>query len=166
MEQFRIGLTIAAILAGCASPGLAATVCVDPDDGACHATIQDGVDAAAAGDTVDIAKGTYFEAVVIPAGKDGITLTGKAVIDAHEAEDPNHPDGSPSIIVNSNDVSVEKITIYNGSPAVAGHASAVSIRSCRALTSKRAAAITFCNVGPGSSGIGGRPSSPRRASCR
>ena len=63
-----------------------------------HATIQAAVDAAAAGDTVSIAPGTYYEDVVVPAGIDltiqgaGSELThiiaygaGSAVIEASQA---------------------------------------------------------------------------------
>ncbi len=55
----------------------AATLCVEPTgaDG-CYTTIQDGVDASSAGDTIEVRPGTYFENVVVPAGKDGLTITG------------------------------------------------------------------------------------------
>ena len=61
----------------------AATVCVDPGKPTCEATVQDGVDAAVAGDTVSIAKGDYLEGVVVPVGKDGLEIKGKkSVIDS------------------------------------------------------------------------------------
>lgn len=52
-----------------ASVASAATLCVDPDDAGCSATIQAAVDAAGAGDTIEIAKGLYFESVLIPAAR-------------------------------------------------------------------------------------------------
>lgn len=43
-------------------------------------TIQDAIDAAAAGDTVSISSGNYTENLVIPVGLDGLTLTGKGKV--------------------------------------------------------------------------------------
>jgi len=48
----------------------AATVCVNTTGtGGCFPTIQQGVDAAVSGDTVDVAAGTYFERVVVAKNK-------------------------------------------------------------------------------------------------
>lgn len=69
----------------CVAPAFAATIRVPAD----HPTVQAAVDAAVAGDVVQIAKGRYSGAVVID-GKTGITLKGKGkpVLDAQQAEAP------------------------------------------------------------------------------
>jgi len=85
----------------------AATVCVDPGKPTCEATIQDGVDAAVAGDTVSITKGDFLEGVVIPAGKDGLIIKGKgSVIDSATT-------GLPGIEVLSSGVAISNLTVRN-----------------------------------------------------
>src|SRR5262245_41519972 len=51
-----------------------AVVCVDPDNANCEATIQAGVDAAAADEVVQVAPGLYNEEVTI--GTAGVILRG------------------------------------------------------------------------------------------
>ncbi|MCC5864771.1 MAG: right-handed parallel beta-helix repeat-containing protein [Wenzhouxiangella sp.] len=62
-------------------PGVAATLCVDPSDGDCHATIQSAVDAASQGDLILISPHSdaigYRENVVI--NTSGLTLRGNTV---------------------------------------------------------------------------------------
>src|SRR6185503_2740403 len=54
----------------------ATTLCVNPGGtGGCTATIQAAVDAAAKGDVIDVAAGTYVETVQIP-GEARLTLHG------------------------------------------------------------------------------------------
>ncbi|MFF7985129.1 pectinesterase family protein [Streptomyces sp. NPDC007901] len=61
-------------LAGPASA--AATLTVAKDGSGMYTTVQAAVNAAAAGDTVSIAKGTYQEIVNVPVTKTGLTLKG------------------------------------------------------------------------------------------
>jgi parallel beta-helix repeat protein len=61
------------LLLGFAGASRAATVCVNPKNSSCAATIGLGVFQAVAGDTVQVAPGTYKEEVVI---SKAITLTG------------------------------------------------------------------------------------------
>ncbi|SEL69114.1 pectinesterase family protein [Streptacidiphilus jiangxiensis] len=52
------------------------TLTVAADGSGQYRTVQAAVDAAAAGDTISIAKGTYHEVVTVPASRTGLTLTG------------------------------------------------------------------------------------------
>lgn len=92
---------------------VAGAVCVHPDGkGGCETTIQAGVDAAGVGETVDIAKGVYFENVVVPAGKDGLILRGKSR--KATVLDPDHPNTGDGLTIESSNVSVASLTIRNG----------------------------------------------------
>ncbi len=106
-----------------ASIASAATLCVDPGDPGCAATIQAAVNSAGAGDTVQIAAGVYFEAVTVPSGKDGLILTGGTIdphgepYDPNEPADPNDPiwnPGAAAIRVESNGVRIEGVRVQNG----------------------------------------------------
>ncbi len=110
VNRFGLGLACAIVIA--ASPALAATVCVHKTKASCSATIQAGINAAAAGDTVKVASGVYLENVTITA-KNGLILTGGsgAILDG---DDPNT---GAVLTVDSADVVVIGITIRNGQNA-------------------------------------------------
>jgi hypothetical protein len=85
----------------------AAVVCVDPDKATCEATVQAGVNAANAGDTVSIGAGVFLESVSIPVGKNGLILRGKrSVLDSS-------PLGLPGIEVLSSNVQITGVVVRN-----------------------------------------------------
>jgi nitrous oxidase accessory protein NosD len=114
----------AALAFGVAAPSQADT-CADPsgDDG-CFTTIQAAIDAAGAGDTVKVRKGTYHETVTIPAGKDGLRLDGKKGKSIIEATIPkilgDPPNSGPGITVLSNDVRISDLTVRNAGTGANG----------------------------------------------
>jgi parallel beta-helix repeat protein len=126
----------AAALVFAAAPSQA-QICVNPSKSSCESTIQAGVDAANAGETVQIQNGTYFENVDVPAGKDGLILRGGkgAILDPDDrfecsatptacVADADCPaletcsvnvGTGPGLTINSNSVVVRGFTIRNGS---------------------------------------------------
>lgn len=87
MKTF-LSLLLALALMGILAPLCRADTLKVPKD---FETIQAAIDAAAAGDTIQIAKGRYTERLVVPAGLDGLQLVGKgAILDAQElpGDDP------------------------------------------------------------------------------
>lgn len=96
------------------TPASAATLCVEPTGASgCFTTIQDAVDNAAAGDTIVVRRGTYFENVVIPAGLDGLTIRNQGAT-RQIVLDPDAPNTGIGITVEADDVTIRGITIENG----------------------------------------------------
>jgi hypothetical protein len=106
----------AAFAIATASQAPAAVICVTPPavTSCPNHTIQAAVNLAAAGDIVQIAPGTYFEGVTVPAGKDNLQIRGlnklTTIID-HDV--PNA--GSIGIRVDgSHGVKISNLTVRNG----------------------------------------------------
>ena len=93
-----------------------------------YSTIQAAVNAAASGDTIHIANGTYVEQVNIPGAKTGLKLVGASQtgvkIRATTA-------AQTALTVNGNDTTVSYMTIENTAGATAGPALAVRVNSKR-----------------------------------
>lgn len=128
-------------LAGAAHPADAATRCVSPAGGRCLTTIQLAVDAALPADVIVVNPGVYYENVVIPAGKDGLTITG---VPSGGGCTPNavRLDAAPSrtasvagtgVSVLSNNVHLQCLTIRNGNHAVDATANGLRLSRLRAI---------------------------------
>ncbi len=115
-------LTVAALITGLSLVALSgrasAAICVDSaGSGSCFTTIQLGVNNAVAGETINIKAGVYFENVVIPPGRDGLTIKGSrtTILDPGADSDAATVDNTGvGIIVRSNDVTITGFTIRNG----------------------------------------------------
>lgn len=139
--RFLTAMSLSVGLVVAAAPGRADTICVNPNNDSCESTIQDGIDLAEPNDTVNISGGTYYENVVIPANKQGLTVKGgsSAILD------PDHRLGNCSIVlltrcnvtadcpalntcvntgggggieIGSNDVTLQGFTIRNGDDGI------------------------------------------------
>jgi hypothetical protein len=101
----------AALLAAVSAPAGAAVICVNPGVASCRATIQAAVNAAAAGDTITIAPGTYFENVTVAGGKEGLKIRGAG---ASTIVDPDLPGSGQAFMIRSDRVSLKSLAIRNG----------------------------------------------------
>src|SRR5690348_8570650 len=70
------GAAAVPLFADAASTSAASTLTVAKDGSAKYTTVQAAVNAAKAGDTISIAKGTYKETVNVPSGKTGLSIIG------------------------------------------------------------------------------------------
>lgn len=86
----------------------AATIVVQK--GGAIATIQAGINAAAAGDTVLVLPGNYVETPVITAAKTGLVLRGKGKV-VIDARDPDGTSDGAAIIVQADEVTIERLTL-------------------------------------------------------
>lgn len=98
----------AALLAAPAAFAAKAQVCVDPNKTKCFPTIQEGIDAAEAGQLISIAKGEYFENVVI--GKASLRLEGSGTGNTVLRGDPN----TAVMQIDNSNVEIRKMTIRGG----------------------------------------------------
>ncbi len=104
---------VLAAVALLAPPAEAITRCVKPPpSGGCYSTIQVAVDESGPGDLINVARGVYFENVVIPAGKDGLSIVGAGKLAT--IIDPDRPLTGNAITVRSNGVKIKNLGIRNG----------------------------------------------------
>lgn len=128
----RLALAVCLIASVCAS-SRAATIVVSKN-GALN-SIQAGVDAAQAGDTVLVKAGTYFGVVAIGAAKAGLILKaqGKVVLDARLE------DGTPlgaGIVVDADDVSIRGFIVRHAQDASANEGDGVRSTALRTRIEK------------------------------
>jgi len=108
-----------------AIPALAATRSVPSQ----YSTIQAAVNAAASGDTISIANGTYNEQVTIPSSKSKLTLIGASQTGAILAVAKNN---QTALTIHGTDITVEYLTIQSTAGQNAGNTNhAVYVDSAR-----------------------------------
>src|SRR5829696_3882938 len=121
MSTHRTFLTTAAVCASLLATAASASgappdVCLS---GCPYSSIQTAINATAAGGTVTVGPGTFAESILIPAGKDGLTLQG-AQAGARPDQSPapqdeqsvvTAPNYGHAFTVRSNDVTFDGLTI-------------------------------------------------------
>ncbi len=111
----------------------AATICVNPKAPACQATIGGAVAIAGPGDRVAIAAGTYYEAVVVPPGKEGLQITGTGkttIIDPSPNQAIGFLGGTAALAIASRDVQIRTLTIRNGIDGIDATARGLVVQGC------------------------------------
>ena len=99
----RVPCLLLAALSTFAPAAAAATISVPKD----AATIQGALDAAAPGDTVKVAAGTYFERLVLSTPSVRLIGSKRTVVDAH----PSRAGHGPAVRITAGDVRIESLTI-------------------------------------------------------
>ena len=84
-----------------------------------YSTVQAAVNAAASGDTISIANGTYTEQVTIPGGKNGLKIVGASQTGVIITAGLNQK----AMVVNGNDTTFSYLTIRNTAGLTAGNTS-------------------------------------------
>jgi pectinesterase len=84
-----------------------------------YSTIQAAINAAASGDTISIANGTYAEQVTIPSGKNSLKIVGASQTGVILTAGLNQK----AMVVNSNDTTFSYLTIRNTAGLTAGNTS-------------------------------------------
>src|ERR1041385_2391847 len=92
-----------------------------------YSTIQAAVNAAASGDTIQIANGIYAEQVNIPSTKNNLTLNGAS----QTGVILTCGNGQTALTVNGTDINVQFMTIRNTAGSTAGPNNAVRVNSKR-----------------------------------
>lgn len=146
-----VRITFGLLIAGLGPSGVAATLCVNPGGtSGCSSTISAAVAAAAAGDTIQVAHGTYKEDVVVPKP---LSLIGEnqenTVIDATGKSNGIDIDGydNPGL----SDVVVSGFTVENAnfSGILAANASAVTISDNEVVDNDKALVVGSPDTCPG-----------------
>jgi nitrous oxidase accessory protein NosD len=137
-NSVQLATVVAMFIAGIVQPAIAATLCVGAGKAGCYSTIGAAVLAAAPGDTVQVAQGTYKEGVII--GK-SLSLIGKnsanTIVDATGQANGVYVDGldNPSL----NHVVVAGFTVANANfeGILVTNASGVTIRGNHVTSNNR-----------------------------